>query len=336
MKIALAAGFALVALPLSVESLRFSVEKEDMASCAWTIVTNRETITSTLTLMGDDKDVGTGSSSMRTLQVELSDEYLDVDDDGIPTQIARSFEALLSEMSNDNGDGETDSELVGETVVFGYDAEEEEWSAEYGEDSDGEADWLDGLIARIDLAGVLPEDDAEFGDSWELPPTFLAAVLKPGGQLMVQATEEDDEGEEGSIQITLPGGDNYSVFEEFEGDVTATLKEIVDEDDKRVAMIVVTVDVEADVDIIDQLEDQADERGADEAYSDATLTRTLEGELIVLWNLETNRPESLGGELSGNTELNVEWTSSNGDFDLELGFASETNESFEIEATFSD
>ncbi|MFT5734436.1 MAG: hypothetical protein ACI8WY_003118, partial [Planctomycetota bacterium] len=32
----------------------------------------------------------------------------------------------------------------------------------------------------------------------------------------------------------------------------------------------------------------------------------------------------------------VEWTSSNGDFDLELGFASETNESFEIEATFSD
>ena len=336
MKFALAAGFALVALPLSVESLQFSVEKEDMASCAWTIESTTETTSSTLTIMGDDKDIGSDITSTRTFQIELSDEYLDVDDEGVPTQIVRSYEALLSETSRDDNDTEVDSELVGETVVFGYDADAEEWSAEYGEDSDGESDWLDGLTPRIDLAGVLPDDDVDVGDTWEVPPSFLAGVLKPGGDMMVQASEEDDEPEEGSIQITLPGGNDFAIFEEFEGDINAMLKEVVEEDDTRLAKITVAVDVEADVDLIDQLEDKADDRGVDEAYEGANLTRTLEGELTVMWNLETNRVVSLSGNLSGNTEVNVEWTSSSGDFELELAFASATNESFEIEASFSD
>lgn len=346
MKAVLLAGIALTTLPLTGDTPRFVLEKDDMVSSAWKVSTTRETITATLGFMDNEQDVGSGSNSTVHRVIELSDEFPAVDEDGSPMAITRSYETISTE--TDRGgealedvvilETEGDSDLTGCSVVFTYDPDAEDWSAAFAEDSDGEDDWLDELSPRVDLARLLEgaDEDFEVGATWEVSPEFLADVLQPGGTVIQIEKPERDDIPEGGIQLTLPGGDSIQRYDELEGDVSATFQEIVEEDEMRLAKIVVEVDVSADLDVIEDLEEEADERGSGETYTDGTLTRTLEGQLTILWNLEENRPESIEGEISGSSEIDVEWSMSTGEMELEIVFHQETDIAHVIEATFGD
>ena len=346
MKAILLAGLALTTLPLTGDTPRFVVEKDDMLSSAWKVSATRETLTATLGLMGNDQDVGSGAVSTSHRTVEFSDEFPAVAKDGSPLTITRSYETISTETEREGGEREDvvvletegDSDLTGASVIFTYDPEAEDWSAAYAEGSEGEEDWLEELSPRVDLARLLEglDEDSEVGASWDVSPAFLMDVLQPGGDVIQIATPERDDIPEGGVQLTLPGADSIKRFEDLEGDVTATFEEIVEEDDMRLAKIVVEVNVAADLDIIEELEGEADERGSGETYTDATLARSLEGQLTILWNLEANRPESIEGELSGSSEMAVEWSMSAGQGEIEITFQQETDIAYEIEATFGD
>lgn len=333
------AALCITALPMAGESPRFTVEEDDVLSSAWTITVVRETELSTLTLMDDEKDIGGGSSSTRTISLELLDEFGEVGEDGSPSSISRSFETLESVyVAGDSGDeNESESELTGETVVFSFDPDSEEWTSAFGEDSEGEDDWLEDLAPRVDLAAVLPDSESEVGDTWEVNAGVLGNLLEPGGTVFVQESEDDDsDDEEGTIHIVLPGGDEFGTFEDFEGELTATLEEVTEEDDLRLAKILLAVDVEADLDITDELEERAADRGVEESYSEASVVRSFEGEVTILWDLDAHRPYSLAGELNGFTELRAEWSVGDGEVDLEIGYANEVSSTHTLEATFGD
>jgi hypothetical protein len=346
MKAALIASLALTTLPLAEDVPRLVLEEGDMLSSAWDITTTRETIAANLGIMGNDQDVGSGSINTSTRILELSDEFPKVDDEGSPLTIVRSYETLNTgtERGGEEREGVTvldtegESDLTGSTVVFTYDPESEEWSAAYAEDAEGEEEWLEDLAPRVDLSGLLGgvEEDLEVGGSWSLPPSFLSDLLDPGGAVIQLAEPEADDAPEGAVQLRLPGESSIKRYEDLDGDLTATLAEITEEDDTRVAKIVVKVDVEGDLDVIEDLEEEADERGSNETYLDGTLARTLEGEFTILWNLTKNRPESIEGELSGSAEMDVEWSMSAGADELEITFHQEVDVTHEIEATFGD
>ncbi|QDV05308.1 hypothetical protein Poly30_08040 [Planctomycetes bacterium Poly30] len=346
MKVAFLASVALATLPLASESIRFSVAVDDVLSSEWDIESVRSVQTAELILMGDSQDVGSDSTATLVTHMEFVDSFTKVTGNGAPLAISRAFETLgtdkaregLSEdvTSLENG-GE--SLLMGATVDFTFDSEAETWSAAFSDDSSGEDEWLDDLAPRIDLASVLPEEEVEVGDSWDVPASLLADVLRPGGEVIV--LNEPDAGNlpEGGVQITLPSSGSIDRLDEFEGELTATLEEVLEEEGQRLAKIVFEVDVSADLDIVEELEAEADERGSEEDYTDGTLNRTLEGQLTVLWNLKTNRPVSISGELSGTSELRVEWSmgaGDSGDFTLELGFVEDSEVTHSIEATFGD
>ncbi len=341
------AGAALITLPLSGDVPRYAVEADDMASSAWTIRTVRETTSATMFLMDNEHDVGSGSTTDRTLTVELSDEFNKASEDGAPLTITRSYETLQTGVDAEGlDDGEVEaileegqSDLAGLSVVFTYDADAEEWSAAYHEDSEGDDEWLDDLDARVDLADLFAgadDDGPTPGDSWDLDPTFLSQVLNPGGDVIVIESEGPDEPEEGSIAITLPDGGEIDRFDEYEGELVATFKEIVEEDEQRFAKIVVKVDVEADLDVIDDLEDMIEEGAAEISYSEGNLVRTFEGELTILWDLDGNHAVSLEGELSGVSEFAVEWSLSMDEMELEISFSNSVDVAHTIEATFGD
>lgn len=348
MKVALAAGLVLTALPLAAESLRFSVEKEDVISSEWNLTSRREVSFAELEIMGETQDVGGSSSMTSEIHLELIDSFTSVTAEGAPLGLSRSYEDLSSEETREGledkdvvsleDDGESD--LTGATVEFTFNPDTEEWSAAFAEDSDGDDEWLEGLKPRVDLHGVLsgsPEGgELDVGDTWEVPASFLADVLRPGGEVMVM--EDPDAGDlpEGGIAITLPGSGSITRFDELEGDLTATLEEITEEGGERLARIVIAVDVSGELDILEDLEAAADDRGSEESYSDATLQRDLKGQLTILWNLKTHRPHAVEGELTGSSELRVEWTMSSGDFELELGFEEEADVTLTVEATFGD
>lgn len=347
MKVAHIAGIALVLSPIAPESPSFSVEKDDALSSAWSLTTEREVLSAEMSLMGDPQDVGTGSTTTSEVRLEFLDTFTKVSGERAPLAITRSYESLSTGKSRAGGESgdegeivflaeDGESQLAGASVDFTYDAEDDAWSAAFAEDSEGEDEWLNSLAPRVDLAGVLPIEEIEVGDSWELDSAILEDILRPGGDVIIMEDPEMDNLPEGGIAITLPSSGSIERWDEYEGDIEATFEEIVEDDGRRLAKIVVKVDVESDLDIIEALEEQADERGSNEAYSDGTLTRSLEGAITIHWNLKTHRPHSLEGELQGSSEMKVDWTMGNGGFDLELGFAEEAEITHKVEATFGD
>ena len=114
----------------------------------------------------------------------------------------------------------------------------------------------------MDLASLIPAgadaEPIEVGSSWDLPSSFMEEILRPGGSVMVFPEADLEEPDEGSISITLPGAGSFEREDEFDGDLVATFVEIVEEEDGRFAKISIKVDVSAELDVIDKLENSAD------------------------------------------------------------------------------
>ncbi len=224
--------------------------------------------------------------------------------DGVPKSILRSFsevgnhmvQAMVDPAGEEHGESlEGESELEGARVLFTWDSDAEEFSASFGEDSgDLDADLLEGLIARCDFAGFLPDEDVSEGDEWEVPTSAYIAITNLCGDLNI--TREDDEED---------GGEEYNeAFDEnLAGDLKATWKETREEDGVRYAVIALAFELTTEI-----------EREEEVTFNDVSGTQEttdsfefeLAGEL--LWNLAGNRVHSLN--LTGDLELQREMTQS--------------------------
>ncbi|MGD2018721.1 MAG: hypothetical protein PVJ89_11430 [Planctomycetota bacterium] len=237
-------------------------------------------------------------------QITFTDEYLAVDG-GRATKVARTFDELSDSSSQTvslpDGEGgedsrEGESELTGTTVVFTWDEDEEEYSAEFGEEEEADEDLLEDLEGDADFVFMLPGEEVEVGDSWELEASAFTMISSPSGDLKIDSEEDDDDDGEFGEQFE----DNLS------GDFEVTLEEIEDGVAKMTFEGVVETEIE--------MEREAPEEAPDGLEFSQTYEFSFDVSGTLLWDMERGIATSM--ELEADVEMNTANVQSNGDMTL--------------------
>lgn len=255
----------------------------------------------TFSIDGEEQDTGAELPEVvidDAGEIVFVDEYVSVEG-GRATELVRTFETLTDE-SSQSAPGPPDGEIVeqvrvgssdleGESVRFTWDGDADEYDVAFAdEDSDADAELLEDLDADGDFRFLLPEEDVEVGDAWELDAVLFDKLFAPGGDLKILDEDDDrDEDREFSDQFR----DNLS------GDVTVTLASIED----GVATLEIECEVETSVERDDLPEGAPAELEFMQAY---VFSFEAEGEL--LWDMSAGHASSL--EMEGDVELQVTTT----------------------------
>lgn len=225
-----------------------------------------------------------------TETIAVTDEILGVED-GRPTDLKRTFDDLSQESTDTVGDDEVErslsSDLEGETVRFTWDDDDEEYHVELvDEDSDLDPDVLQWLSEDMDLLGVLPDDEVEVGDSWEIDESVYLPLMWPSGLVGFHAEDED-----------APDADdnerNQQTIDNLEAEGTATFEEVrEDEDGRRLAVL--SIELSITTSTSRTREDEGPEGESVEVTVDEEIERELEGE--ILWDLDAGHLHSVSLE----------------------------------------
>lgn len=233
-------------------------------------------------------------------------------------EVIRSFEALERSATVEMQEGErgekveieVEGDLLDESVRFTIrDGERICLPADEGDDLD--ADLLESLRADFGAWCLLPEEEVEEGDSWDLEGEALRPLLLPGGLHALQVSDRDQ------VETDDPGTEAFEVssilgpfglqnaLDEVEGTVTATLSgaeegkaEVTFEGELRCSgdLTELVVETLENVDVSDSLE-------VVEHRMDYELQ--LEGTLV--WDIKTGCLDSL--EWSGDSQATFTITS---------------------------
>lgn len=310
----------------------------------WTVASEKRVASSTLTVMGNDQDIGSGITVERTSKRAAVDAVEEAED-GVLSVLRRTYETVRKtvdyvgsedvEGAEFTGAGETTSLLEGSEVVFRRDADAGTFDARFAEDSDGDDAWLEDLRVEAHLGWLAPAEEVAEGDTWEVEASAIACILEPLAGAMIEEDTDGPDVPEGGIAITAPRP--WDVYDpaELEGEIVARWVATETEDDERLARIELEIDLEGTFDLSNALTEHADARGANEEFTRAEYERSIAGTLTVLWDLERDVPRSVDGELEGTEEFEVEWTLSADVAELELGASGESEDTIRIEATFS-
>ena len=325
------------------ETPALAFASDTVVSQSWEIEQTSEASVSTLTFGGNPQDMGSGSIRTTTRSFETTDA-IETATDGALRVFERTYDTVSSETDTKGFeesetvkivDRDTASLLEGLTVRFEYDEDTEEFNRSFTEDDAGEDEWLDELSAASYLAAALPEDEVEVGASWSLEPTFLRDLLTPGGKVNHQPAPDLPDQPEGGLAITVPSPGGLTRWDEMEGSIDVEYTSIDEsEDGARIATLVVTIDVEGEFDIAEELAEEAEDSGATNEYDSGTLERSLAGEVTIQWNLDENLPHSVEGELEGTTAFEASWSMDTGQFELDAATERETDDSYSISASF--
>lgn len=338
-------AFILVTPVLEETSPALEFKEATTIQQTWSIQRTSESSVATLTIGGNDQDIGSGSTTTQQRSLDFKDT-VKAADEGALRGFERSYEQVISVSETEGlddsagvriADKAESSRLEGESVLFTFDEDSEEFESEFGEDSTGEEEWLDGLRAMSFLDGVLPDEAVEVGSSWDVEPGFLGELLSPGGDVDHRApTEEPEDKPEGAIALVVPTPGGHGAWSEMDGTIGATFESIdKNEEGLRLAKIVLEIDASGDFDLIEELATEAEERGSADDYDSAELERTVKGELVIFWDLDGKRPHAVTGELEGTTAFNASWTVDAGGFQLEAETERQSEDSYVIEATFA-
>ena len=231
--------------------------------------------------------------------------------DGRPAELVRTFDELRQESTDSVGEEEAESTLTsglqGRSVLFSWDDEEQRFAAE---SNDGEE--LDDAVAAwlaedMDLRLVLPGEEVEVGDEWEIDPKLYLAFMWPSGLLDFVAEEGDEpsEDERASSRQTI---------ERLEGSGTARLEEVREEDGVRVAVLHVELEITTGSEsVLPALSEGELERP--EIAIEVEIERTLQG--TILWDLEHGHALSAELECEASRLHTESWTASGEDEDGE-------------------
>ncbi|QDU83448.1 hypothetical protein Pla163_05470 [Planctomycetes bacterium Pla163] len=277
---------------------------------AFEVVTTLEVTDMTMVVDGEEMDtermLGRGASTTTT-RLEVSDEFEKADGTR-PTLLRRTYDAIARTTERPEsgggggggfggrGDGERpqlESGLVGEDVLFDWDAETEAYTARIPEDSTLDEALLEGLVADLDLADLLPSAAVEVEESWDVPLHVLESILRPGGNLHLAMPEREGADERrGGGRRGFGGGSTdptaLGVEPEYRGEFKATLAEITGDEGERVARITFVVDASSKYDMTDAIEDVTREtqRGDMTIVTlEAVTTNSFDGKGELLWNL---------------------------------------------------
>jgi len=246
--------------------------------------------------------------------VEVEDTYSKVAD-GRPTMFTRSFETLSSEIemvmeldimgevTSEEASMELVSALEGESVEFVWNEEEETHDTVLPDGSPLEEEDIEGLVEDMDFRSLLPTEEVDEGDEWEVELMGLQGVLAPGGNLKMAAEEAV---EFGGMSGTDFGSLSDYFNEDLEGECIAVFDGIRKIDDLEIAVIKFTFEFGNAVDITDQTREQMEDSELPEGVGEIEIEHVdleiaYEGEGVLNWNLAAGHFHSY--EASGDFEM---------------------------------
>jgi len=233
--------------------------------------------------------------------------------DGRPTSLTRSFETLvgegevameidiMGEIQSESQTIEMSSILEGESVKFSWDGDA--YEVALSDNSSLEEEDIDGLLEDTDFRSLLPEEEVDEGDEWEIEIGKLQAILAPGGDTKLVPEEMDEE-----ASSMLGGGDmgdlNDYFNEDLEGEFVATFDGL--EKDSGLAVIKFTFELSNAVDLTEKTRESLEDAELPEGVGEMEVEHVdievaYEGEGILLWDLKAGHFQSF--EASGEFEM---------------------------------
>ncbi|MFT7485617.1 MAG: hypothetical protein ACI9F9_001467 [Candidatus Paceibacteria bacterium] len=254
-----------------------------------------------------------------SVEIQVTDEYVKMRD-GVPAKLQRTYDSLgesremamemdiMGNVQNQDNSSSSSSELEGETVLFTWSADDDEYIPTFP-DGDGDEDLLENLAEDMDFRSLLPEGSVSPGDEWKVDPVALKRVLTPGGDLKLVSEEEAEDASMMGMDNDMGKFDDW-FSEDVEGKVTATFKEMSEaEDGTSVAVITFAIKVENAVDLTEKMQEglaDADMpmEGAEMDIKSMDIEIALEGEATLFWNVSEGCAHSF--ELSTEMMLTVD------------------------------
>jgi hypothetical protein len=246
--------------------------------------------------------------------VTITDEYVGMTR-GRPSILNRTYDEINTEMNmemiveamgqsqEESPSGAGTSDLEGQTVIFTWDDEDDEYRVTFPEDDQGDEDLLENLIEDMDLRVLLPDDEVSEGDSWDIPLAGLVDVLSPGGDLKLDIDMDGGMGMSGPPPEMM--GNMREMFGDMlEGQATATFSGTREVDGVTVAVIEIDIEIDTARDMSEFLEGvMGDEmpEGMDFTLDRVDLEFALEATGELLWNIRAGHLHSL--ELEGEAAI---------------------------------
>lgn len=267
----------------------------------------------------DDRASTHTISSERRLVV--TDRVVAHEDERV-TKLERTFDevSMKAEGASDIG-GQTrdfsfsaDSELRDETVVFVWDEHDEEYVAESEDVND---DLLENLKYDYDFVALLPGEDVDEGEEWEIEFEDFEAMMNPWDGVPIEREHSDGE-------VVEPSADSERVEPEIDeskdGKITARYAGTREVDGVTYAIIEIAGEIETEQTVeISRENDQTSSTG----HVERSETRTIKGE--ALWHVVGGHLHSLEIEFDVSRSTTTETTFRIGD--REFNKESETDES---------
>ena len=253
---------------------------------------------------------------------ELNREIVQLDtvmahEDGVPTKVKREFDTVESTTSRAGRDGEmrevdADSPMDGETLILSLDDDGDAVAElESGDDPD-EGSMLIGHSLSLALDALLPDEDVDSGDSWEIEKDALLRALGMDVESALfprRAPEGDGEGRggrgggRGGFGGSRGGGSPVAFFTNADWEGKAKYTDSTEEVE-GLECVVIELEFEAEGDLPER-QFGRDRReslfgpATTETVLESTYEVTLEGKLY--FSLEEKRPVKL--ELEGEFTL---------------------------------
>ena len=244
------------------------------------------------------------------------------------TELERKFDEISveTESSPDFCRGTTssaDSELSGETVVFVWDEDEEEYAAEC-EDVDDEL--LEDLQYDYDFVALLPDEDVDEGDEWEIEIEDFEALLTPWHGLPLEWDRSNGAFVEASADSEHAPPE---IEESKDGEITARYAGTTEIDGVTYAIIEIEGEIDTERTIDSSREN---EPISSTSYVEISETRTFEGQ--ALWHIAGGYLHSLEIEVDISASESMQSTFRFGDQEFNSESQSDVSGTATYEVSF--
>jgi len=244
------------------------------------------------------------SKTTTTRTIGVTDVYERMGD-GRPLKLVRTYDEFVHdidlplsiEMMGESQEADMhatgSSDIVGLSVAFTFDEDEEEYTASFV-DEEGDEELLEGLAEDLDLRVLLPYGEVSEGDSWSPELSEVVHVLFPGGAIAFEVDSDGDPSPMGSDPFVSP--DPRMLFDVPEGDATATFAGTREVDGATVAVIQLEISVDSSVDMSEYLADtirDSGPEGMELELESADAEWSYQGKGELLWNMEGGHMHSL-------------------------------------------
>jgi len=313
-KILLACLLLAASGPSILQGLRYAPEEDLTITHTFEAISESSMVSATLEVDGEivqevsEEDLEGALERSSTERIQLSDAITRAED-GQVIEFTRSFVELLQESEESAGENERSStatsDLESIDVDFVWDEDEEAYTASFSdEDCELDPELLEQLSADLDLVALLPDDEVEEGDEWELEdPAAYLPLMWPSGLLGFH--DEDAEGFSEEARA-----DNAQIIDNLELSCAVTYEGEDERDGTRVALLSVSMEIASEI------ENDVEPDEGPEFVLRVSIERSIEGE--VLWDLDHNHLFSASFEGDLETSIAREATVTNPETDEEL------------------